>query len=143
MESDQAGFDHLPRWRHALAMGALIAAGEAIFFLPFVVARIFRPTLLDVFGLTNFELGLAFSVYGVVAMAAYFAGGFLADRYPANRLMAVALAATALGGLVMVQVPGLGTLKILFGYWGLTTIFLFWAALIRATRMVGVGCSPR
>jgi nitrate/nitrite transporter NarK len=137
MTSEPTGFDHLPRWRHALAMGALIAAGEAVFFLPFVVARIFRPTLLDVFGLTNFELGLAFSVYGLVAMAAYFAGGFLADRYPANRLMAVALGATGLGGLVMVQVPGLGTLKILFGYWGLTTIFLFWAALIRATRMWG------
>lgn len=118
-------------------MAALIAAGEAIFFLPFVVARVFRPTLLDVFGLTNFQLGTAFSVYGVVAMAAYFAGGFLADRYPPNRLMGVALGATALGGIVFAQVPGLGTLRILFGYWGLTTIFLFWAALIRATRMWG------
>ena len=137
MGSERGGFEHLTPGRRALAMGALVAAGEAIFFLPFVVARVFRPTLLDVFGLTNFELGTAFSVYGVVAMAAYFAGGFLADRYPANRLMGVALGATALGGIVLAQVPGLGTLRILFGYWGLTTIFLFWAALIRATRMWG------
>ena len=34
-------------------------------------------------------------------MAAYFAGGFLADRYPANRLMTVALIATAAGGVVL------------------------------------------
>ncbi len=118
-------------------MTALIASGEAIFFLPFVIARIFRPTLLDVFGLTNFELGTVFSIYGVVAMAAYFAGGFLADRYPANRLMTVALIATAAGGVVLARVPDLGSLRILFGYWGLTTIFLFWAALIRATRLWG------
>ena len=137
MASERGGFEDLPRSRRVLAMAALIAAGEAIFFLPFVVARVFRPTLLDVFGLTNFQLGTAFSVYGVVAMAAYFAGGFLADRYPPNRLMGVALGATALGGIVFAQVPGLGTLRILFGYWGLTTIFLFWAALIRATRMWG------
>ena len=43
-----------------IVMTALIAAGEFIFVLPFVVARIFRPTLLDVFGLTNLELGTAF-----------------------------------------------------------------------------------
>ena len=30
---------------------------------------------LDVFGLTNLELGISFSVYGVVAMLAYFVGG--------------------------------------------------------------------
>lgn len=137
MEGGRAGFENLTRWRYALAMSALIAAGEAIFFLPFVIARVFRPTLLDVFELTNFELGTAFSVYGLVAMGAYFAGGFLADRYPANRLMATALAATAVGGIVLAGVPGLGTLRLLFGYWGLTTIFLFWAALIRATRMWG------
>ncbi|NQX78168.1 MAG: MFS transporter, partial [Gilvibacter sp.] len=28
-------------------------------------------------------------------------------------------------------------LKILFGYWGFTTIFLFWAAMIKATRVWG------
>lgn len=131
------GLGGLSPWRHALAMAALIGAGEAIFFLPFVLARVFRPTLLDVFGLTNFELGTAFSVYGAVAMVAYFAGGFLADRYPANRLMAVALGVTALGGVVLARVPEIGTLRLLFGYWGLTTIFLFWAALIRATRVWG------
>jgi nitrate/nitrite transporter NarK len=96
-------------------MTALIAAGEAVFFLPFIIARVFRPTLLDVFGLTNFELGTAFSVYGVVAMVAYFAGGFLADRYAARRLMAAALAATAAGGVVLAAVPSLGTLRLLFG----------------------------
>jgi len=63
---------------------ALMAAGESVFLLPFVLARVFRPTLLDVFGITNLELGVAFSVYGVVAMIAYFAGGPLADRYSAR-----------------------------------------------------------
>ena len=47
---------------------ALVVAGEAVFGLPFVVARVFRPTVLDVFGITNLQLGAAFSVYGVVAM---------------------------------------------------------------------------
>ena len=59
----------------------LIVAGEAIFFLPFVLARVFRPTLLDLFGISNTELGLWFSVYGIVAMVSYLFGGPLADRF--------------------------------------------------------------
>jgi sugar phosphate permease len=83
------------RARRVLYMLALVIAGEAIFGLPFAIARVFRPTLLDVFGITNLQLGAAFSAYGVVAMIAYFPGGPLADRFAPRGLMCVALAATA------------------------------------------------
>jgi nitrate/nitrite transporter NarK len=120
-----------------LSIAALIVAGESVFLLPFVLARVFRPTLLDVFGLTNLELGTAYSVYGVVAMAAYFFGGPIADKFCARTLLAVALTSTAAGGLVMMTVPPPSTLVILYAYWGITTIALFWAPLIRATREWG------
>ena len=118
-------------------MGALVIAGEAVFGLPFVIARVFRPTLLDVFGLTNLELGVAFSVYGLVAMIAYFVGGPLADRFSARRLMSAALLATAAGGLVFARIPTGLTLSLLYAWWGLTSVLLFWAPLIRATREWG------
>lgn len=118
-------------------MLALIVAGEAVFFLPFVLPRIFRPTLLQVFELTNLQLGVAFSLYGVVAMLAYFPGGLLADRFSDRKLMSVALAATALGGCMLAMGPSLLELKMLYGFWGVTTILLFWAPLMRATRRWG------
>jgi MFS family permease len=124
-------------FRRTLVILALIAAGESVFLLPFVLARIFRPTFLDVFGITNLELGTAFSLYGVVAMAAYFAGGPLADRFSARRLMATALVATGLGGVVLAGIPSTGVMNALWATWGLTTILLFWAAMIRATREWG------
>jgi nitrate/nitrite transporter NarK len=115
----------------------LIVAGEAIFTLPFHVARFFRPTVLSVFDLTNTELGAAQAVYGVVAMIAYVPGGPLADRYPARSLLAASLVATGLGGLWFATIPGGTGLGVLFGVWGFTTILLFWAALIRSTREWG------
>ncbi len=118
-------------------MLALVVAGEAVFALPFVLARVFRPTLLDVLGITHLQLGAAMSVYGVVAMLSYFPGGPLADRFGPRRLMAVALALTALGGVYYGKLPSAGGLSALFGYWGCTTILLFWAPLIRATRRWG------
>ena len=123
--------------RRAAVLFALICAGEAVFLLPFVLARVFRPTFLDVFGVTNLQLGTAFSAYGVVAMVAYFAGGPLADRYSARRLMAVALFATGAGGAYLATVPSPAGLNVLWGIWGATTILLFWAAMLRATREWG------
>ena len=65
-------------------LGLLVMAGEAVFLLPFVLPRVFRPTLLSVLDIDNTMLGAAFSAYGLVAMAAYFFGGPLADRFGAQ-----------------------------------------------------------
>ncbi len=115
----------------------LILAGESVFILPFVLSRVFRPTVLEVFGLDNVQLGLCFSVYGIIALLSYLFGGPLADKYPPRKLIAVALWLTALGGLVYATFPSYTVLKILYGYWGFTTIFLFWAPMIKATRVWG------
>jgi len=115
----------------------LILAGEAIFLLPFVLPRIFRPTFLAVFEINNVEIGQCFSTYGVVALVSYLLGGPIADRFPPRKLMSVALWFTALGGFVASSYPTLGVMRIVYGYWGFTTIFLFWAALLKATRQWG------
>ena len=128
-----------PGWKRAVSMVALMASAEAAFLLPFVLPRIFRPTLLEVFEITNLELGLAFSAYGWVAMASYFLGGPIADRLAPRPLMVSALALTALGGLGLLLTPSPWVLAALYAYWGMTSILLFWAALIRATREWGGG----
>ena len=115
----------------------VILAGESVFILPFVLSRVFRPTVLEVFNLTNVELGLCFSLYGIIAMISYPFGGVLADKFQPRKLIAVALWMTALGGFVYASFPSLGTLKLLYAYWGFTTIFLFWAPMIKATRVWG------
>lgn len=115
----------------------LVLSGEAIFILPFVLTRIFRPTVMDAFELSNVELGLCFSIYGIVAMISYLLGGPLADKYAPRKLIAMALWLTALGGLVYAQFPQLWVLQIVYGWWGFTTIFLFWAPMIKATRLWG------
>ena len=120
-----------------LLMATLVFAGEIIFGLPFHTARFFRPTLLEAFEFTNTQLGDVFAVYGVAAMIAYFPGGMLADRFSARVLLTVSLIATGAGGFYMATYPGAVGMALLYGYWGVTTILLFWAALIRATREWG------
>lgn len=118
-------------------MLTLVLAGEIVFGLPFHTARFYRPTMLEAFGFTNTQLGDVFAVYGAFAMLAYFPGGALADRFSARSLLALSLVATAAGGLYMATYPGETGMAVLYGYWGITTILLFWSALIRATREWG------
>ena len=97
----------------------------------------YYPEYLDVFQLNNFQLGSLFSVYGIVALLSYIYGGVITDRYSPRKLMSSALFLTALGGLVLASYPSYQTLQILYGYWGFTSVFLFWGAMIKATRLWG------
>ena len=92
---------------------------------------------MEVFHLSHTDLGDIFAVYGIAAMLAYFPGGVIADRFSDRKLMTIALLATGLGGFYMLQIPDQKGLAILFGYWGVSTILLFWAAMLRATRLWG------
>ena len=122
-------------------LAILILAGESVFFLPYVLSRIFRPTVLEVFQINNVELGLCFSVYGMVAIISYLFGGPIADKYSPRKLIAVALWLTSLGGVIYASFPSFFVLKVLYGYWGFTTVFLFWAPMIKAARLWGASSS--
>jgi len=44
---------------------------------------------------------------------------------------------TAIGGFYMATIPTGVSMALLYGYWGVTTILLFWAAVLKATREWG------
>ncbi|MDA9669508.1 MFS transporter [Flavobacteriaceae bacterium] len=115
----------------------MILSGELIYILPYFLPRVFRPTFLAVFDLNNLELGSLFSVYGSVAFFSYIFGGSFADKFLPRKLIATSLILTSLGGFVLMYYPSFMILQILYGYWGFTTVFLFWGAMIKGTRIWG------
>lgn len=127
----------MPKQNKALSIFALIVAGEAVFLLPFILMRVFRPIIREAFVITDLEIGKAQALYGITAMISYIFGGFFADKMEARKLLAASLILTALGGFWMITIPSFESLRILYGFWGISTILLFWAALIKATRQWG------
>ncbi len=120
-----------------LSILSLILAGEAIFLLPFILMRVFRPIIREALEITDFEIGKAQAFYGVAAMASYIIGGITADKWEPRKLISLSLILTSLGGLFLMQIPSFKGLQLLYGFWGVSTILLFWAALIKATRLWG------
>ena len=119
------------------AMLALIIAGEAIFLLPFILMRVFKPIIREAFIISDAQIGEAQALYGITAVISYFFGGFIADKWEARKLLSISLILTGIGGFWMTMIPSIFTLKILYAFWGVSTILLFWASLIKATRQWG------
>jgi MFS family permease len=127
----------LPKQHKFTSMFALIIAGEAIFLLPFILMRVFKPVIREAFLISDAQIGEAQALYGITAVISYFFGGFIADKWEARKLLSISLILTAIGGFWMTMIPSIFTLKILYAFWGVSTIFLFWASLIKATRQWG------
>ena len=103
-------------------MMSLIVAGETVFLPAFHLGRYFKSSLLATFEIDEFQLGRLGAIYGVIAMACYFLGGPLADRFSPRKLLTASLVITALGSLYMATLPSFNGLQVLFGFWGMSTI---------------------
>ncbi len=114
----------------------LIVIGEVIFSLPFHITRFFRPSIIEEYNYSNTMLGVAFSVYGTTALLCYLPGGYIADKFLPKYILFCSLLLTSLGGLFFLLNPNFLGLCIIYGFWGVTTILFFWAALIKATREI-------
>ncbi|MEF8794642.1 MFS transporter [Thiohalorhabdus sp.] len=111
-------------------------AGESIFMLPYM-RKTFQTSMESVFQVSSTELGLLNSLFGVAALICYLPSGWLADRFSARKLLTLALVSTGAGGLVLLTQPDFTGLLALHAFWGVTSILMFWAALIKATREWG------
>jgi nitrate/nitrite transporter NarK len=99
--------------------------------------RVFKPIIREAFLISDAQIGEAQALYGITAMLSYFFGGFIADKWEPKKLLSLSLFLTAIGGFWMTMIPSIFTLKILYSFWGVSTILLFWASLIKATRQWG------
>jgi len=117
-------------------MATLILAADSIYLLPYM-RKSFQTSMQEVFEVSFTQLGLMNAMFGTLAFAAYFAGGWLSDRVPTRTLLCFSLFATGLGGYYMSTVPSFPMLLTLHAFWGVTSILTFWAALVKAARLWG------
>lgn len=108
-------------------------SGGVIFLLPYLKEVYYRP-LADALGLSNTQVGLMMSAFGVTALISYFPGGWLADRFSARTLISLSLLSTGLLGMYFATFPGFIEGVVIHAIWGVTITLLFWASMIRVTR---------
>jgi MFS family permease len=123
--------------KRIIALFFIILAGEAIFMLPFLIPRLYRPLMLEAWGLDNTDIGRAFFAYGITAMISYIFGGPFADKYHPRVLISLSLVLTAAGSLLLAFAPSASNLIVTYEFFGVSTVFLMWGALIKTTHLLG------
>ena len=123
----------MSKLRHWLILIVLSLSGGIIFLLPFLFEVYYR-SVADALGISNTEMGVLFSAFGVTSLIVYFPGGWLADRVSPRKLMTSSLIATGLGGLWFATFPAYEIIVGIHIFWGVAITLLFWGAMIRVTR---------
>lgn len=122
--------------KRILVLLLLILAGGAIYELPYL-RYYYYDALQAALGLNHTQYGTLMTAYGVTAMICYFPGGWLADKFSCKKLMVFALLATSALGFYFATFPSYLISLLIHILWGITTSLIFWAAMLKATRMAG------
>jgi len=123
----------LKRW----AMLVLLAlAASTIYTFPFLRYSYYEP-LKDALNVTHTQMGVLQSLNGILSTLGYIPGGWLADRYSPRLLLTISLVGTGLSGFYFATFPSYIGAMFLYAFWGLSTLVIFWAPLIKATRELG------
>ncbi|MFR1708706.1 MAG: MFS transporter [Clostridium sp.] len=114
----------------------LVAAGGAIIYgLPYFRYD-YYDAYLQAYNLTNTQMGVFGSIFGIFGMVSYLFGGYLADRFSIRMLLTVSLIGTGLGGFLHLLPLSFGALVCLYAFWGFTSLFAFWPACVKAVRIL-------
>lgn len=111
-------------------------AGGVITKLPYLRETYMDP-LQKATGASKGQLGLIMSAYGIVNFICYFPGGILADKFSAKTLIVVSCIGTGLAGLWYWTMPSFIWLMVIHAIFAITTVFTFWAAMVKAINRLG------
>lgn len=117
-------------------MGRLIiltTAGSLIYGLPYFRSY-YYDAYLEVYHLTNTQMGTFGSIFGVLGAISYLFGGIVADMISPRMIMSVSLILTGAAGLLHLTNPSYGMLVLIYLIWGFTSLFAFWPALLKGLR---------
>lgn len=114
----------------------LIAAGGTIIYgLPYFRYD-YYDAYLATYNLTNTQMGVFGSVFGVFGMVSYFFGGYIVDKFSTRIILSTSLILTGLGGFLHLLPLSYVGLLFLYGLWGFTSLFAFWPACVKGVRML-------
>ena len=119
--------------KNMLRLILISIAGTMIYGLPYFRSY-YYDAYLQTYGLTNSQMGMFGSIFGIMGACSYLFGGVVADMFSARKLMTISMILTGLGGLLHLCHPSYLMLVGIYFLWGFTSLFAFWPALLKVLR---------
>ena len=114
----------------------IVATGGAIIYgLPYFRYD-YYDAYLAAYHLSNTQMGIFGSIFGIFGMVSYLFGGYLADYFSIRKILTLSLVGTGLGGFIHLLPLNFPALVCLYAFWGFTSLFAFWPSCIKAVRIL-------
>ncbi len=113
----------------------LVLAAGALYPIMYLRQN-FEISILEAFRITSSDLGELYSILGFVFSITYLPSGRLADIFSPRLLMSISLVAVGLLGFWFSTYPSINELRLIFLGWGVAGGLCFWAALIKAVKLL-------
>lgn len=123
-------------FRKYLTIFIVALAGGVITKLPYLRETYMEP-LSQATGASYTQLGLIMSAYGIVNFICYFPGGILADKISCKTLIIISCVGTGLAGFWFWTLPSFIWLVVIHAIFAITTVFTFWAAMVKSINRLG------
>ncbi|RAX53158.1 MFS transporter [Helicobacter sp. 16-1353] len=129
MKTNTAGFSYMK-------LAFLILGAGTIYKLSSIKDVFYVPMQQD-WGLSNTQIGLAFTCYAIVQTIGYFFSMYLADRFSKKLLLPIGLIGVGLCGMYLTTLPDYIGYCVAFGFLALFGEVIYWPSLLKAVRLLG------
>lgn len=121
--------------RNFMLLIILTLSGSFIYTLPYFRSY-YYDAFMSTFQMTNTEMGLCGTYFGLFGAVSYLIGGVIADKFSIKKLIPFSLIVTGGLGFCLLTSPSPMIIIGIHGVWGITSLMTFWPALIKAIRML-------
>ena len=121
--------------RNFILLIILTLSGSFIYTLPYFRSY-YYDAFMSAFHMTNTQMGLCGTYFGLFGAVSYLIGGVIADKFSIKKLIPFSLIVTGGLGFCLLASPSPMIIIAIHGVWGITSLMTFWPALIKAIRML-------
>lgn len=121
------------RW---LFLAILCFGMTGLFGVPYLT-RGFYNVFQDAMGITNAQIGILMSTFGLVNLVTYFIGGWLADKISMKKLLVFSYIASGILGIIMLYSTSFTSLILIYAGFSVSTGLTFFPAMLKFVRSLG------
>ncbi len=119
-----------------MSFASLMLGAGTIYKLYFMDGP-FYVQMQEILGLSHTQIGVIYSVSGLVSTFGFLAAMFLTDRFSKRKMIPFALIANGLAGFVLAFLPGYTVMVGLFCIFAICSDMLFWPTMLKSIRLIG------
>ena len=116
---------------------AMMMLGAGTIYKLYFMSDAFYVQMEELWGLTNTQIGIIYSVTGWISTFGFLVAIYLTDRFSKKRLIPFAMICNGVAGLALTLRPAFPVMLALFCVFAVCADMLFWPTMLKTVRLLG------